>query len=132
MSALRKRIAWMPSPPLAPDDHPVDRPVLDGAHLERMTLGQRELEQEVLGLFLQQMTQVMNMLEGLGADSAVLAHTLKGAALGIGAFRVAEAAQAVEQAARARETDALRRAMEDLRDAVEATRGAIATRQAGG
>ncbi len=41
-----ERIDWMPSPPLAPDDGPID---FD--HLKRMTLGDAGLEQEVLAMF---------------------------------------------------------------------------------
>ena len=41
-----ERIAWMPSPPLAPDDGPID---MD--HLQRMTLGDAGLEREVLTMF---------------------------------------------------------------------------------
>ena len=38
-----QRMDWMPSPPLAPIDN-----LLDLDHLSRMTLGDAELEQEVL------------------------------------------------------------------------------------
>ena len=41
-----ERIDWMPSPPLAPDDGPID---ID--HLQRMTLGDAGLEREVLAMF---------------------------------------------------------------------------------
>ena len=41
-----ERIEWMPSPPLAPDDGPIDF-----EHLQRMTLGDAGLEQEVLAMF---------------------------------------------------------------------------------
>ena len=41
-----ERIDWMPSPPLAPDDGPIDF-----AHLGRMTLGDAGLEREVLAMF---------------------------------------------------------------------------------
>ena len=41
-----ERIEWMPSPPLAPDDGPID---MD--HLQRMTLGDARLEREVLTMF---------------------------------------------------------------------------------
>jgi len=41
-----ERIDWMPSPPLAPDDGPIDI-----EHLKRMTLGDASLEREVLAMF---------------------------------------------------------------------------------
>ena len=124
MPALHQRMIWMPSPPLAPDDGALDRD-----HLGRATLGQRDLEREVLTLFLTQVARVMNMLEGLGADSATLAHTLKGAALGIGAFGVADAARRFEEAVRAGDVAALPPALGALQQAVADAREAIAQRQ---
>ena len=49
MTPNLQRMEWMPSPPLAPIDSPLD---LD--HLSRMTLGDAELEQEVLAMFAEQ------------------------------------------------------------------------------
>jgi HPt (histidine-containing phosphotransfer) domain-containing protein len=82
----------MVSPPLAPDD-----PAIDLDHLARMTLGERELEREVLTLFAQQSADLLQRLERLPREGASLAHTLKGSARGIGAFAVAEAAENLEQ-----------------------------------
>jgi HPt (histidine-containing phosphotransfer) domain-containing protein len=86
-----ERIAWMPSPPLAPDDGPIDI-----AHLQRMTLGDAGLEREVLAMFSAQAVHLAGALAGLPADAAALAHTLKGSARAIGAFGVAEAAARLE------------------------------------
>jgi HPt (histidine-containing phosphotransfer) domain-containing protein len=89
-----ERIDWMPSPPLAPDDGPIDL-----AHLARMTLGERSLEREVLELFGRQAEMLLPRIRrGEPALAAASAHTLKGSAVGIGAFGVARAAEAVEQA----------------------------------
>ncbi|MDU6750899.1 MAG: Hpt domain-containing protein, partial [Bradyrhizobium sp.] len=41
-----QRIEWMPSPPLVPDDGPISLDLL-----RRMTLGDADLEREVLGMF---------------------------------------------------------------------------------
>jgi len=81
----------MPSPPLAPDDGPIDF-----AHLKRMTLGDAGLEQEVLAMFAAQSAQLIGALAALPADAPALAHTLKGSARAIGAFGVAEAAARLE------------------------------------
>ncbi len=62
-----------------------------------MTLGERELAHEVLGLFVQQATDLLARLRRLPREGASLAHTLKGSASGIGAFMVAEAADDLEQ-----------------------------------
>lgn len=85
----------MPSPPLVPDDGPIDM-----AHLGRMTLGDSSLEREVLAMFAGQSAGLAGALASLPADAAALAHTLKGSARAIGAFRVAEAAERLETALR--------------------------------
>lgn len=92
MSPLAKRVDWMDSPPLVPEG-----PVLDLDHLERMTLGERELEREVLTLFVQQSTDLLARLGKLPREGASLAHTLKGSARAIGAFAVADAADELER-----------------------------------
>jgi HPt (histidine-containing phosphotransfer) domain-containing protein len=91
MSRLAKPADWVESPPLAPEG-----PALDLDHLERMTLGERELEREVLRLFAQQSADLLARLEKLPREGASLAHTLKGSARGIGAFAVADAAECLE------------------------------------
>ena len=72
---------------------------IDLQHLARMTLGERSLEREVLGLFERQAEMLLPRIRAGGpAVAAAFAHTLKGSALGIGAWRLARAAEAVEQA----------------------------------
>jgi HPt (histidine-containing phosphotransfer) domain-containing protein len=76
-----------------------ERPI-DLVHLARMTLGDRGLEREVLQLFDRQAsTLIVRMREAARASIRAAAHTLKGSARGIGAWRVARAAEAVELAA---------------------------------
>jgi HPt (histidine-containing phosphotransfer) domain-containing protein len=73
---------------------------IDQVHLERMTLGDRGLEREVLAIFARQTAMTLERIVGAGpARAAAAAHTLKGSARGIGAWRVAEAAERLEQAA---------------------------------
>jgi HPt (histidine-containing phosphotransfer) domain-containing protein len=73
--------------------------VIDETHLERMTLGDRRLEREVLELFVRQTTIMLGRIVGSDpAMAAASAHTLKGSARGIGAWRVARAAELVESA----------------------------------
>ena len=72
---------------------------IDLAHLSRMTLGEHSLEREVLALFDRQTEILLPRIRLAEARAAAtLAHTLKGSALGIGAFRVARAAEGVERA----------------------------------
>jgi HPt (histidine-containing phosphotransfer) domain-containing protein len=113
-----ERIDWMPSPPLAPDDGPIDI-----AHLARMTLGDAGLEREVLAMFSAQAVGLIGRLKALPTDTTELAHTLKGSARAIGAFRVADAAEALETAMRSGDDPA--RALAELNDAVAQSRTAI-------
>ncbi|CAO4176632.1 Hpt domain-containing protein [Methylorubrum populi] len=74
-------------------------PLLDQAHLHAQTFGDTALAREVLSLFEDQCRRLMPPLseESRPAqERADLAHTLKGAALGVGAMRVAAASAAVE------------------------------------
>jgi HPt (histidine-containing phosphotransfer) domain-containing protein len=111
----------MPSPPLAPDDGPID---LD--HLRRMTLGDAALEREVLTMFVAQSDQIVGALADLPERAGELVHTLKGAARAIGAFAVGDAAAALETALR-KGGDESRLALSDLADAVHQARLAIET-----
>ncbi len=115
-----QRIEWMTSPPLAPDDGPIDL-----AHLARMTLGDAALERQVLGLFASQATSLIAKLAALPAEAGALAHTLKGSARSIGAFRVAECAEALETAIRQGENCA--KCQIELKAAVADARAAIDT-----
>jgi len=113
-----KRIS---APPLAPAE-----PVIDHAHLARMTLGDARLEAEVLALFDRQATLLLGRMEGATpAAIAAFAHTLKGSARGIGTWRVAAAAQLVEEAARASATAELADTVRRLAIAVREVQAAI-------
>jgi HPt (histidine-containing phosphotransfer) domain-containing protein len=115
-----QRIEWMPSPPLAPDDGPIDL-----AHLARMTLGDAALERQVLGMFASQSANLIEKLTALPAEAGALAHTLKGSARAIGAFRVAECAETLEAAIRQGEN--LAKCQIELKAAVADARAAIDT-----
>ena len=108
----------MPSPPLAPDDGPIDI-----EHLQRMTLGDAGLEQEVLAMFSAQAVGLIGALAGLPADAGALAHTLKGSARAIGAFHVADAAEELEALIQSGDDPA--QALAELEDAVAQARTAI-------
>ncbi len=116
-----ERINWMPSPPLAPDDGPIDI-----AHLRRMTLGDAGLEREVLAMFAGQSAGLIAALAGLPADAAALAHTLKGSARAIGAFHVADAAETLEAVVLRGDADASE-ALAALADSIAEVRAEIDT-----
>ena len=104
------------APSIAPDDRPIDL-----VHLARMTLGERSLEREVLQLFDRQATLLIAHMRSQPAGIATLAHTLKGSARGIGAWRVARAAEIVELAPAADVGGAL----DQLAAAADEARGVI-------
>lgn len=74
------------------------RPI-DLVHLTRETFGNRALETEILSLFSRQTCGIVDRLAHANSDERVrLAKSLKGSARAVGAFRVAEMAEAIEQA----------------------------------
>lgn len=113
-----EHLIWMPSPPLVPEDS-----AIDVQHLGRMTLGEAALETEVLALFAAQSHDLVGQLAGIPANAAALAHTLKGSAQAIGAFRVADAALGLEAAIK--NDGDVARAVVLLRHAVDEARAAI-------
>ena len=118
MSLHLDRIEWMPSPPLVPDDGPIDI-----VHLRRMTLGDAALEREVLTMFSAQASRLVKGLAAMASDAPALAHTLKGSARAIGAFAVADAAAHLETLIRSGGQTA--EALSELDDAVTQARAAI-------
>jgi HPt (histidine-containing phosphotransfer) domain-containing protein len=115
MEALRA----VEAPSLAPDERPIDL-----VHLARTTLGDRSLEREVLQLFDRQSSLlVARMRAATPAGMGHLAHTMKGSARGIGAGRVARAAEALELAGNA---DQVAGALEELAAACDEARALIA------
>jgi len=75
-----------------------ERPCVDLAHLRRFTLGDRLLEDEVLGLFEQQAGEVIATLGRAtqSRDWTMATHTVKGSARAVGAFEVASIAERLE------------------------------------
>ncbi|WP_099866673.1 Hpt domain-containing protein [Pararhizobium haloflavum] len=71
------------------------RPI-DLEHFSRQTMGNKELEAEVLQLFIRQVRECTRAIERSGSDRAGLAHMLKGSARGVGAFTLADRAAALE------------------------------------
>ena len=96
-------------------DESAAEPVIDLVHLSKQTLGDAALETELLRLFEEQALAFAVRLRAPAplAETArdiqqriVLAHTLKGSSRAIGAFALADAAQAYEDALRANAPDA--------------------------
>jgi HPt (histidine-containing phosphotransfer) domain-containing protein len=112
--------------PSAADEMPA---TIDEAHLHRMTLGDRSLEREVLEIFGRQTVVLLGRMAGAEpAFAAAAAHTLKGSAHGVGAWRVAQAAERVEQAARDGRGAPVKAAIAELEAACSEVRAAIGAR----
>lgn len=74
-----------------------EKPV-DLVHLSKLTMGDRDLELEVLKMFLAQIPNYINTIKLSKTPDEIYmaAHTLKGAASNIGAFPLAELARDAE------------------------------------
>jgi HPt (histidine-containing phosphotransfer) domain-containing protein len=74
------------------------RPV-DLAHLRRYTLGDRDLEVEILGLFADQLPITIGALNAAASmkEWGIAAHTLKGSARAVGAWSLATLAETAEK-----------------------------------
>lgn len=86
------------SPNVSPDAA-LDAPV-DLVHLARHTLGNRDLEREVLRLFVLQSRMLLERMRETGDEAALgrLLHTLLGSARGIGAWQVARSVERQQEA----------------------------------
>ena len=104
--------------------------VIDDDHLGRMTLGDRRLEREVLEIFVRQTVIMLQRIASAEpALAAAAAHTLTGSARGIGAWRVARAAEHLERVASGKPgAAALDQAVEELKSATVEASAAIAAR----
>jgi HPt (histidine-containing phosphotransfer) domain-containing protein len=95
-------------------------PALDLAHLRRFTLGDQALEQEILGLFIGQAPTTLAALTEAWTDRdwKIAAHTLKGSARAVGAWRVARLAEKAEGMSRRRDREGCAAAVRELTDAL--------------
>jgi HPt (histidine-containing phosphotransfer) domain-containing protein len=74
--------------------------VIDEEHLKRMTLGDRGLERDLLRIFVRQNATILDRITVDDRAAIVAAaHTMIGSARGIGAWRVAAAAEQLARAA---------------------------------
>ena len=72
------------------------RPI-DLTHLARQTMGDRELEREILEMFVEQALAVRDKIREADREQRLfLAHSLKGSASGVGAVVIAQCAAAIE------------------------------------
>ncbi len=71
---------------------------VDFKHLERFAADDQGVVDEVLAIFREQAAMWIRLLDPAAEGWRDAAHTLKGSALGIGAFALADACEAAEQA----------------------------------
>lgn len=77
---------------------PTKRHAINMEHLSRQTMGDKSVEREVLAIFIEQARGCIEELARVnGLACKAIAHRMLGASRGIGAFAVAEAAQALEE-----------------------------------
>ncbi len=109
------------------------RPV-DLVHLARYTLGDRAMEREVLGLYAGQYSQDIARLRAATSleDWRRAAHTIKGSARGIGAWKLARVAEEVEQMTEADRINAGAEALARVERAGSAVKLFIANMNASG
>jgi len=101
-----------------------DAPI-DWAHLSRCTMNDKALAQEVLGLFAMEAPRYLAQLQSAASHKAWIeaAHTLKGSARAVGAWAIAECAQAAEAVQLSAEREHAQAAAADFGD-LRATHGA--------
>jgi HPt (histidine-containing phosphotransfer) domain-containing protein len=102
-------------------------PVLDLRHLNHQTLGDAELRRVVLQLFLGEVSKYVGDVANASDRAAwrMAMHTLKGVALNLGAFRLAQICRQHENAELPVSQLKKQEALAALAQAVAATRSAI-------
>ncbi len=90
-------------------------------HLERYAAGDQALVDEVLEIFREQAAIWLRLLDPAAPDEAWrdAAHSLKGSALGVGAFALADECEAAERSQGAELADRTRM-LDQIRDALDA------------
>lgn len=100
---------------------------IDLKHLRRYTMGNTELEKEILGLFLGQLPETIRSLRQAATPREwhVAAHTLKGSGRAVGAWRVARLAEHAERSLNVVNRDACLEAIGRIESAAEEARSFI-------
>jgi HPt (histidine-containing phosphotransfer) domain-containing protein len=104
------KIRLTPASESSSDMHPATKPLfcahpprgaepIDLTHLRRFTLGDKRLEEEILKLFIEQAPATIEAMKRARTkrEWATAAHTLKGSARAVGAWRIAELAESAER-----------------------------------
>ncbi len=102
---------------------------LDLTHLRRFTMGDALLEQEILGLFADQLPITIAALKEAHTDKewGMAAHTLKGSARAVGAWTLATIAETAERLHSLQDTSARGVIVQRIEDAAGVARRYIAS-----
>jgi HPt (histidine-containing phosphotransfer) domain-containing protein len=84
------------SPETVMDGGPSASRPIDLVHLARQTMGDKDLEVEILSLFARQARSALFEMTQGAIPASTVAHRIKGAANAVGAFRVAAVAAEIE------------------------------------
>lgn len=101
--------------------------IIDLDHLRRFTLGDEALELEILGLFIDQVPLTIQALNEArtGRDWMTAAHTLKGSARAVGAWRIASIAEHAERGVDPSDPAACQMVLKELAEAAGEARRRI-------
>lgn len=102
---------------------------VDLAHLRRYTMGDRDLEIEILGLFANQLPVTISALKNALSEKEwrIAAHTLKGSARAVGAWSLATIAESAERLRPLPQQEVRVEVVERLEKAARAARDYIAS-----
>jgi HPt (histidine-containing phosphotransfer) domain-containing protein len=102
---------------------------VDLMHLRRYTMGDRDLELEILGLFADQLPITIGALKNAPSEKewGIAAHTLKGSARAVGAWSLATIAESAERLRPLPDAEVRGRVVERLEEAASAARAYIAS-----
>ena len=104
---------------------------IDLVHLSRQTFGSKELENEVLNLFISHSRQCLKRLEAAQTNKEWidLMHTIKGSARGVGAWKAGDCAEnfekQAEQLSKAEKQEAVLKLKEEVEETIDYIRGLI-------
>ncbi len=105
------------------EPHPYPSKPIDLVHLSRQTFGSKELENEVLGLFVSHSRQCLSRLSTAETNKEWrdILHTIKGSARAIGAWKTADLAEMYEQRSEELSNEEKTEALNGLKQEVEST-----------
>lgn len=96
---------------------------IDLVHLSRQTFGSKELENEVLNLFISHSRQCLIRLENAQTDKewSDVMHTIKGSARGVGAWKAGDCAEIYEKQVDQLSEVEKKEAFSKIKDEIETT-----------